>query len=310
MSICQRKSGAWLVKYKDAVSDQWKQRQFKTREEAAEFDAAARQAVEQQAPLSVREAVAVYIQNHTLAQKRIGLYDMLVNGYDRKSGIHTTGYAEPLADRYVEGLTRQDLEAMRQRMLAAGLKPITINSRVSMLKAVFAWCESEELTSVNPWRKYRNLPEGQKRHWQGTIEELQQVYQHLHPCYQWAVRTAMALCLRPGQKELFALEWSAFEWQSRTVSVWMPKVQRTKVVFMPDWYYQEAWERCQADTAAGHTLVCRNPRNRCICFDAWARAWQRARQKAGAKIPPYAIRHIAASEPIDEIQVNLLRFEP
>lgn len=296
MSICQRKSGAWLVKYKDAVSGQWKQRQFKSREQAEEFDAAAKQAAEQNAPLTVMEAVAVYIQNHHLSDSRLARYDFLVNGYNRKNGTHTTGYAEHLAERYVVSLTRQDLESLRQRMQAAGIKAVTINGYVSMLKAVFAWCESEDLIPGNPWRKYRNIPEGLKRHLDGTIEELMQIYQYLHPCYQWAVRTAMALCLRPGMKELFALEWSAFDWRSRTATVWMPKVKRQKIVFLPDWYYPEARERCQADTAAGKKLVCRNVRDRQVSRMAWDEAWFRACKKAGLRIPPYAIRHIAASE--------------
>lgn len=59
MSICQRKTksgkpGAWLVKYKDAATGQWKQRQFKSKSEAEEFDGQAKQAVEMQQALSLK----------------------------------------------------------------------------------------------------------------------------------------------------------------------------------------------------------------------------------------------------------------
>ena len=296
MSICQRKTGAWLVKYKDAVSGTWKQRQFKTKEAAEEFDAAARIALEKESPLSLREAVLAYLQSRELSEKKVEAYDYLVNGHDRKDGTHRQGPAEHLADRYVESLTRQDLESVRSRLRTDGLKTTSINIITGQLKAVLSWCESEDLIAVNPWRKYRQLPGGRSESRTGTMEELKAVYAELPPYAQWAVRTAFALCLRPGQGELFGLEWSAFDWRARTATVYMSKVKSTKTVFVPEWYLAEAWPRYQADTAAGQTLVCRNAQDRPVIYNSFKMLWVRARERAGVKIAPYAIRHIAASE--------------
>ena len=296
MSICQRKTGAWLVKYKDAVSGTWKQRQFKTKEAAEEFDAAAKIALEKDSPLSLREAVLAYLQSRELSEKRVWDYDYLVNGNNRKDGTHRQGPAEHLADRYVESLTRQDLESVRSRLRTDGLEITTINLITGQLKAVLSWCESEDLISVNPWRKYKALPGGKNEHKSGTMDQLKAVYAELPPYAQWAVKTALALCLRPGPKELFSLEWSVFDWQAKTASVYMPKVKATKTVFVPDWYLAEAWPRYQADTAAGHTLVCRNTHNRQIVYTGFRSCWERACEKACVKITAYAIRHIAASE--------------
>lgn len=301
MSVCQRKTksgkpGAWLVKYKDAASGTWRQRQFKTQQAAEEFDAAAKIALEKDSPLSVREAVLAYIQNKDLSDDRVWRYKFLVNGHNRKNGAHSEGPAEFLADRYVESLNRQDLEAMRSKMAAGGSSIHRINAYTSMLKSVFAWCESEDFIAVNPWRKYRLLPGAVVKHRDGEMSELKAVYVFLPPHIQWVVQTVMALCLRPGSQEVFSLEWSAFNWHSKTVTIYMSKVRRPKTVCIPEWYFTEAWSRYQADSAAGHVLVCRNKQNRPITYYAFWYYWLCARNKAGVKIPPYAIRHIAASE--------------
>ena len=128
------------------------------------------------------------------------------------------------------------------------------------------------------------------------MEELKTVYALLPPHIKWVVKTIMALCLRPGSQEVFALEWDAFDWNSKTATVYMPKVKRPKTVVVPDWYLAEALPRYQEDTASGYTLVCRNKKNRPITYLAFWCYWKKARQKSGVKIPPYAIRHIVASE--------------
>lgn len=297
MSVCQRKSGAWICKYKDAATGQWKQRQFKTKEAAEEFDSAAKMAMEKDQPLSLRDAVGAYLQNHELSEKRVKIYLYLVNGNDRKSGVHRDGPAEHLADRFVESLNRQDLESVRSRMRADGYKVTTINEYVSRLKAVLNWCASEDLVASNPWAKYRSLPGGRVEHMTGTLEDLQAVYVHLPAWLQWAVQTALALCLRPGLKELFSLEWSAFDWRQKIARVYMPKVRSTKVVFLPDWYVSIAWPRYQEDTAAGRVLVCPDARGRQIVTNSgYKERWRAACVKAGVKLPFYAVRHIAASE--------------
>lgn len=301
MSVCQRKTksgkpGAWLVKYKDAATGQWKQRQFKTQQAAEEFDAAAKIALEKDSPLSVREAVLAYLQVRELSSGRVWMYKFLVNGHARKNGTHTEGPAEFIADRYVESLNRQDLEAMRSKMKATGSSVSRINTYTGMLKSIFAWCESEDLIDANPWRKYRLLRSEAVKHRDGTMEELRAVYALLPPHIKWVVKTVMALCLRPGSQEVFALEWDAFDWKSKTATVYMPKVKRSKTVVVPEWYLAEALPRYQEDTAAGYTLVCRNGQNRPITYPAFWKQWRIARNAAGTKIPPYAIRHIVASE--------------
>ena len=297
MSVSQRKGrrSAWLVKYKDK-SGQWRQKQFRTEEEAREFDAQSTLDRERNEPLTVAEAVITYLSNHSLSDHTIGIYQWLVSGHDRKDGSHSTGPAEHLATRYVETLTRTDLESIRQFMLTRNVRPVTINAYTGKLEAVFSWCASEDLITKNPWSTYRNIPQGRTQHREGTLENLMLIYNQCPDWLKWAVQTAMALCLRPGIKELFSLEWSAFDWARETATVYMPKVGASKTVAVPTVFLHQARERYQKDAAAGKSIVCRNAADKQIrAVTQYSEPWDRACKRAGVHMPMYAIRHIAAS---------------
>lgn len=296
MSVSQRKSrgNAWLVKYKDA-SGKWCQKQFRTREEAEEFDANAKLDAQRNEPLTLAEAVMTYLTAQQLSASSLRDYEYVISGRDLKKGGHTAGPAEHLADRYVETLTRADLESVRQNIMAGGAGARTVNLYVAKLKAALRWCESEDLITVNPWSKYRNLPVRDAKHHDGSLEDLQTVYAVLPAWMQWAVDTAMALCLRPGVSELFALEWSAFDWNKKTATVYMPKVRASKTVAVMEIYMENARERYTRDAANGKTIVCRNSRDKQVTRACYQKVWERSCAKAGVHLPFYAIRHIAAS---------------
>lgn len=302
MSICQRKTksgkpGGWLVKYKDATTGQWKQRQFKTQSEAEEFDGQAKQAVEMQQALSLRECVVAYIQDHELSESRINLFLRLVNGHNnKKTGAHFTGPAEHLADRYAETLTRQDLESVRSRLRADGIKITTINLYIGILKTVLSWCASEDLIGENPWQKYKSLRGGRTTPRDGTLEDFKAMYPYLPSWMQWASITALALCLRPGVKELFSLKWDAFDWRNDKVCVFMPKVREEKNILAPSWYIALARPRYEEAQTKGAILVCPGPHGCMVTHSRYTLAWTKACTMAGVSMPMYALRHIAASQ--------------
>lgn len=296
MSVSQRKNGRWAVKYK--TRDGWKQKTFppSCEVEARQFDADCQYDAADNCRMTVVEAVLAYLKAVPHADRTVGLYEMLVLGTDRKNGRHFSGPAEHLADRYTDTLTRRDLESVRDICRDRHIAPATINLYVSKIKAALNWCAEQDLIASNPWGKYRQLPATHKSR-KGELEDFRLIYEAMPEWMQWACRTTMALCLRPGLSELFSLRWSAFDWRQKTVSVWMPKVQRTKTVFPPNAYLAEAWERYQTDTAKGEQLVCRSATGRELrAMSVWRRGWCRACEKVGKVMPPYAMRHIAASE--------------
>lgn len=295
MSIAKRNDGRFIVKYKD-TEGRWKQRSFRSEAKAQQFDADCQYDEIENSRLTVLEAVLAYLKAVSHAEKTIGLYEYIVCGYDRKDGTHRVGPAEILANRFVDTLTRRDLEAVRENCRQDGLAPVTINNYVSKLKASFNWCADQDLIRENPWGKYRQLP-GKYKKREGTLEDFRRIYTVLPPWMKWAATTAFALCLRPGISELFRLEWSAFNWRMKEVTIYMPKVDSTKIVFPPEGYMRLAWMKFQKDKEHGYTLVCRNRYNRPVVSSTYKTAWNTACRKVGvSSMPMYTLRHIAASE--------------
>lgn len=295
MSVSQRKDGRWIVKYKDITSGKWRQAAFRNEEEARKFDDENQYDKNKKTRLTLGDAVVDYVLAHDLCAKNRQMYSYLINGYDRKKdGTHTEGPAEFLANKFCTELDRRDLENFKLRLLERGNKGVTVNAQISKLKSVLSWAESEDLIPFDPWRKYRAKVKDKIRHRDGSYRDFQTVYAVLPDWMQWACRTCMALCLRPG-KELVELEWSAFDWQAGCVKVYMPKVNRDKDVYPPDTYLAEARLRYQEDKEAGRKYVCHGKKTAQLSYPSFERAWYRTCTKVGVKISPYAMRHLVAS---------------
>lgn len=295
MSVARRSDGRWLVKFKD-TEGRWKQRSFRSEAEARQFDADCQYDRVENSRLTLLEAVLVYLKNTEHAVRTVEIYEFLVCGHDRKDGTHREGPAEILANRFVDTLTRRDLETVRENCRKDGLTITSINAYTGKLKSALNWCMEQDLLHENPWGKYKQLPGAKHKPRTGTLEDFQKLFPVLPPWLQWAAKTAINLCLRPGISELFRLEWSAFDWKAQTVTVYMPKVNSTKLVFPPVAYLEEAWPRYQADMAQGFSRVCRGPKNSMVNQSTYKNAWSCACKKAGVFMPMYALRHIAASE--------------
>lgn len=295
MSVSQRKDGRWIVKYKDITSGEWRQAAFKDESEARRFDDENQYDRQKETRLTLGDVVVDYVRTHDLCELNRWRYSFLINGHDRKKdGKHTEGPAEFLADKFCTELDRRDLENLKLRMLERGNKGVTVNEQISKLKSVLSWAESEDLIPFDPWRKYRARVKDRVRHKNGSFRDFLLVYKALPDWGQWACRTCMALCLRPG-KELVNLEWSAFDWEAHCVTVYMPKVDREKTVYPPEMYLEEARVRYQADKAAGRKYVCHGKRTAQLCYMSFRKCWFEVCVKVGVKIAPYAMRHLAAS---------------
>lgn len=295
MSIAQRKDGRYIVKYK-TQQGRWSQRSFTSEAEARQFEAENQYDKTENFRLTVAEAVLVFLKNTQKTSGTLKEYEFTLIGHDRQDGTHREGPAEFLTNKYVDLLDRRDLENMRENCRASGMCAASVNKCTGHLNAAFNWCVDQDLLHENPWAKYRRLPHADTKHREGTLEDFQKLYPYLPPWMQWAAKTALALCLRPGLSELFRLEWSAFDWRARAVDVYMPKVRRHKFVYPPEAYLAEAWPRFQSDGQRGFNLVCRGEKEQAIIKMSYTYFWDKACKKAGVRMPMYALRHIAASE--------------
>lgn len=295
MSVFQRGDGRWVAKVRDpAPPHKWIQRTFKTKEEADEFNDEATQEERQCARLTVYEAVGLYLNDHALSPWVESQYRWLVGGTSSPHAKKRVGYAECIADRYVDSLTRRDLNDVRDNCRRGGCVNASINLWTQKLQAVFNYIAREDLIPLNPWAKYGNLPQEHKSR-TGTLEQLHALFPHLPEWLQWASKTALALCLRPGIEELFRLKWSAFDFVRGAVTIWMPKVKASKTVYPIPVYLAEAQERFKADGQDKSLYVCRNSLGRTVHdYDCM---WRKSARRAGLEpFPMYALRHIAATQ--------------
>ena len=291
MSVFQRNDGRWVVKYKDSLGKKV-QKTFKTPKEAYSFDDELYQDSRKGSRVTVFEAVALYLKDHDYLCKTVQRqYSWLVAGSVTRSG-RVIGPAECIADKYVDELTRRDYNLVRDNCRARGVSNMTINMYTSKLEAAFRYCASEGLIPRDPWQSFSKL-RTEMRHMDGSHEDFLRLYGVLPDFAKWWCRTAMALCLRPGMAELFGLKWSAFDFVHSSVTIHMGKVNRSKTVFPIAEYMEEARERFLADGSDRSQYVCRNKWDRRV--RDYHTTWRRYCRIAGVDIPPYAMRHLAAT---------------
>lgn len=300
MSVYQRSDGRWVVKIKDTTRrpPKWVQRTFKTKEEADEFSDEATQEERQCSRLTVYESVGLYLNDRQLSESTKAHYRWLVGGAkeNQTRAKQKVGYAECIADRYVDSLDRRDLNEVHDCARKGGASPAGVNYWTGLLKAAFNYAVQEGLIAANPWGKFRPLQASHGTR-AGTLEQFQMLYPHLPAWMQWACRTALALCLRPGIVELFRLKWAAFDFTHGAVTVLMGKVGRAKTVFPISEYMAEARERFRLDGEDRDLYVCRNSRGGAV--HEYREVLAKAIRKSGCgPFSLYALRHIAATQMI------------
>lgn len=290
MSVCSRTENGhvrYLCKYKDE-DGRWRQRSFKSEAEARQFDAESKYDAEENKRMTLLDCVVAFIQGTPHCAKLRRQYEMLVLG-----GKVVSGPAELIADKYADELDRRDLENFRLACRQNGDSEATVCLQEGRIKAALNWCASEDLISGNPWARYRRPRHVVHQSRNSDPADFARIYAVLPPWMQWACRTCIALCLRPGDAELGALTWSSIDLDKGVATVWMPKVKRMKTVVTPEWWTAEARER--RASANPDDYVCPNRRGARFRHSNMIKIWDRARVRVGVHMTMYAMRHLAAS---------------
>lgn len=280
MSVSQRKDGRWLVKYRS--DGKWKQRSFRTEQEAVAFDL-------EQSQTKFDENITMGELLMIFARSRPELHDSTKRSLSWL--FSDDGPCAFMRDKYAEALNRRDLEMFRENMRPRKVTNNTINHYQAYIQSVLAWGVEQELIVRHPWqfKKLKVI----KPITTADLPALMRIYQQLPEYMQWAVKTAFFLALRFGQVELFSLQWSAFDWQRRQVIIRQGKSGRLKTVLIRnEAYYNEAMSRFSEDMRNGIPLVCHRNGLRVLSYRT---AWLSACRRAGVKMKPYAVRHIAAT---------------
>ena len=279
MSICQRKDGRYLVKYKDG--GRWLQKTFRSLQDAEAFEGKISYDEPENKRLTVSEAVVLFLSRTKHVQRTQEAYARVLERI-----------GDEITTKYVDMLDRRDLENVR--ILLRDEWHLTndgINRSVGYLKAAFRWCAAEDFIEEAPWTKYRDLPIPRREHLCGSFDDFRRIFAASSPALQWTVKTCLALCLRPG-KEVTSLLWENIDLDHGRARVWMYKVSAEKVVALPSWWINEARPRHEASSP-----------DEPVCLDShgrpWRRltnAWCRVRRRLSIRnCPLYTVRHMAAS---------------
>ena len=209
--------------------------------------------------------------------------------------IHV-GSGQFLEEKEAETLSRQDLEEMRTRLKKKGCSNNTINKYQAYIRAILAWGVENQLIKTNPWASFKRL-KTVKFNFKASFDDFKKILSVAPDWLHWALLTCYNLSLRPGHKELFSLEWTAFKWRYGYVLVpHQGKSDRPKKVIPPQSYLNKARTRYDKDRLQGIILVChRNGQP----VRSYRTAWLKALKDAGLEgsgIRFYDIRHISATE--------------
>lgn len=293
MSVFLRKDGRWCSKRLENGKARYAY--FHSESEARDFESEQGGLQSTEEVHTLGSLAILYGKSRNIHPDSARKIVFLLAGSESSSGKHVEGPAEFLRDKEVERLTRMDLEKMRDNFRKRGTGNSTINKMQAYIRAILAWGVEQQIIAINPWANFKRLP-SRRRIPTANLAHFKLIIAVSPAWLQWAFATAYALALRWGQVELFSLQWSAFNWKRKTISLIQGKSGRIKVVVPPDWYMEAAHKRFEEDMRAGIPLVCHRNGRRVITYN---RAWDSALKRAGLRgmdIRPYDLRHVAASE--------------
>ena len=117
-----------------------------------------------------------------------------------------------------------DLTPAHMRKMVAvhresGVSQLTLNRRVSIIKAALAWAEAEELAGPSPIRSFK-CPRGpEKQTIPPSPAEVRKILEVAPPHVRRAVILAYHLGVRVGPSELFSMVWENVDMERRVVHV-------------------------------------------------------------------------------------------
>lgn len=133
--------------------------------------------------------------------------------------------------RPIEEIRTRDVRFFLMGEESRGNKRSTIATKTAMLRAFFAWCETEELVDGNPMRKIESPKTGQSDPKYLTHEELELIRE---ACTNHLDRCILEVLYGSGLRvsEVAALDWSDVDWQEKTITVRDGKGGKSRIVPM------------------------------------------------------------------------------
>ncbi len=236
---------------------------------------------------TLRDLVVLYLRDSALHPQTMKAIARTLRG-------PAAGFAEKPADM----LTRADLDTLRAESRARGTGPATTNKQQAYIRAALAWGVEHGYLQIHPWAGFKRL-RAPKYQMQATMDDFRRIVAVAPPWMRWALMVCYATAARWGHVELFSLQWPAFDWQRRTVSIVQGKTGRPKVAPVGEAFLAEARPRFELDQAQGFAAVIHRGDGKPI--RSYRTAWLCTLKRAGVDhhVRPYDIRHCVATAHLD-----------
>lgn len=201
-----------------------------------------------------------------------------------------------LGQKELSNITAQDLLTVKRALEAAQVKPVTVRSRLSVLRTVLRWCFANELIEAMP--RFPTLPPAIYEHIVPPSQaELAAMYEVAPDIIRRVIVLGAFMGMRVGPSEMFRLLWQDVDFPQRLVRVpsseknkhepWREVPIRDEI--MP---LMQSWQ--SRDYAAGHTTHVVHYRGKPVT--SVKRSWNTALKDAGLRaFTPYALRHAFAT---------------
>ena len=204
-----------------------------------------------------------------------------------------------MGDMPISQISKQHLETQKDALSATGMKPVSVRSRMSVLRAVLRWCADKGIIDQAP--PFPKLPPPHYQHFiPPTPEEISAICAVAEHHLIRVIILGSQLGVRVGPSELYGIRWNDVDFARSVVRVTAAKKR-------PDQPWREVpirdslrsvlqgWK--EQDDAAGVEHVIHWKGKSVLSTQ---RAWKTALRRAGIarKIRPYDLRHAFATEAI------------
>jgi len=157
------------------------------------------------------------------------------------------------ADKPIDDITTADAEGFRAALLARGLSPTTVATRLAFARQFFQYAVKARLLAENPFAGVKYPKRDVKARQRYISPEMTQ--RLIEACPNVAWRTVVALCRYGGLRcpsETLSLKWEHVNWERGEIRVPQPKVEhhgkpyRVIPIFaLLRPYLEEAWEAAE-----------------------------------------------------------------
>jgi integrase len=199
----------------------------------------------------------------------------------------------------VRDITRAHLEAVKSALAGAGIKPVTVRARLSVLRTVLRWCAYKGIIEQCP--PFPKLPPPHYEHFiPPTPDEIALLCRIAPPHLVRVIILGTQLGIRIGPSELLKLKWTDIDLArgtARIIAARKRPAQPMREVPLRASLHAAMREWATTDAALGVEYVVSFQGRKVRSIHT---AWRTALRKAGIKrrIRPYDLRHAFASEAI------------